>query len=128
MLVRQNPQEAYRRVAFDAHVAGAGAGQLVLLCFEQLDLALGAALLAATRRDNADKSQALTRALSSLTALQLGISKEAAMAPALHQFYEAARSRLLGNVLVFDAEAIRALRGDFAEIGAALAGARPTRE
>jgi flagellar protein FliS len=123
MLARLNPQEAYRRVAFDARVAGAGSGQLVLLCFEQFDLALGAALTAATRRDNAAKSQALTRALSALTALQLGISREAAMAPALHQFYEAARSRLLGNVLAFDPEAIGALRGDFAEIGKALGGA-----
>lgn len=124
MLARHNPQEAYRRVAFDARVAGADPSQLVLLCFEQLDLALGSALMAATRRDNAAKSQALTKALSSLTALQLGISREAAMAPALHQFYEAARARLLGNVLAFDAQAVGALRGDFAEIGKALAGAR----
>jgi flagellin-specific chaperone FliS len=122
MIAAPTPQEAYRRVAFDAHVAGAGSGQLVLLCFEQLDLALGSALLAATRRDNAAKSQALTRALSALTALQLGIAKEAAMAPALHRFYEAARARLLGNVLAFDAPAVGALRGDFAEIGRALAG------
>lgn len=122
MTAPHNPREAYRRVAFDAQVAGAGAGQLVLLCYEQLDLALGSALLAATRRDNAAKSQALTRALSSLTALQLGISKEAALAPALHLFYEAARTRLLGNVLAFDPQAIGALRGDFAEIGKALAG------
>ncbi len=124
MLARHNPQEAYRRVAFDARVAGADPSQLVLLCFEQLDLALGSALMAATRRDNAAKSQALTKALSSLTALQLGISREAVMAPALHQFYEAARARLLGNVLAFDAQAVGALRGDFAEIGKALAGAR----
>lgn len=124
MLARHNPQEAYRRVAFDARVAGADPSQLVLLCFEQLDLALGSALMAATRRDNAAKSQALTKALSSLTALQLGISREAAMAPALHQFYEAARARLLGNVLAFDAQAVGALRGDFAEVGKALARAR----
>jgi flagellin-specific chaperone FliS len=123
MLARHNPQEAYRRVAFDARAAGADPSGLVLLCFEQFDLALGSALLAATRRDNAAKSQALTRALSSLTALQLGISRDAAMAGALHQFYEAARGRLLGNVLAFDAQAVGALRGDFAEIGKALAGA-----
>jgi flagellin-specific chaperone FliS len=124
MLARNNPREAYRRVAFDAQVAGAGPGQLVLLCYEQLDLALGSALLAATRRDHAAKSQALTRALSSLTALQLGISKDAAIAPALHQFYEAARIRLLDNVPAFDAQAVGTLRGDFAEIGRALAAAR----
>jgi flagellin-specific chaperone FliS len=123
MLAHHNPREAYRRVAFDARVAGAGSGQLVLLCFEQLDLALGSALLSATRRDNAAKSQALTRALSSLTALQLGIDREATLAPALRQFYEAARARLLDNVLAFDPEAMRALRGDFAEIAKALAEA-----
>jgi flagellar protein FliS len=124
MLARHNPQEAYRRVAFDACVAGADSSQLVLMCFEQLDLALGSALLAATQRDNAAKSQALTRALSALTALQLGISRNAAMAGALHRFYAAARVRLLDNVLAFDAQAIGALRGDFAEIAKALAGAR----
>lgn len=121
MHASHNPQEAYRRVAIDARIAGAGRGQLVLMCYEQLDLALGASLLAATRRDNAAKSQALTRALSSLTALQLGVSHEAAIASALRQFYEAARARLLDNVLAFDAEAVRALRSDFAEIARALA-------
>jgi flagellin-specific chaperone FliS len=123
MLANHTPSEAYRRVAFDARVAGADPSQLVLLCFEQLDLALGASLLAATRRDNAAKSQALTKALSALTALQLGISREAAMAPALHQFYEAARAQLLGNVLAFDAPAIGTLRGDFAQVGQALTAA-----
>jgi flagellin-specific chaperone FliS len=123
MIARQTPQQAYRRVAIDAQIAGAGSAQLVLLCFEQFDLALGAALLAATRRDNAAKSQALTRALSALTALQLGISEDADLAPALRQFYEAARVRLLGNVPTFDAQAVGALRGDFAEVGRALASA-----
>jgi flagellin-specific chaperone FliS len=122
MIARHNPQEAYRRIAFDARIAGAGSEQLVLLCFEQFDLALGSALLAATRRDNAAKSQALTRALSSLTALQLGVSTEAPLAPALRQFYEAARLQLLDNVLAFDAPAIGVLRRDFAEIGMAMAG------
>jgi flagellin-specific chaperone FliS len=128
MLVRSGPQQAYRRVAFDARVAGAGPGQLVLLCYEQFDLALGSALLAATRRDNAAKSQALTRALSALTALQLGVSQEAALAPDLRQFYEAARVRLLDNGLAFDPEALRALRGDFAEIALAMAGTGRGRE
>ncbi len=123
MHTQHSPHEAYRRVAVDARIAGAGPGQLVLLCYEQLDLALGAALLAATRRDNAAKSQALTRALSALTALQLGVSREAAIAPALQQFYEAARVRLLDNVLAFDAETVRALRQDLAEVSAALTGA-----
>jgi flagellar protein FliS len=123
MIAAVTPQQAYRRIAFDEQIAGAGSAELVLLCFEQLDLALGSALLAATRRDNAGKSQALTRALSALSALQLGISAEADMAPVLRRFYDAARHSLLANVPAFDAEAIGALRSDFAEIGRALAGA-----
>lgn len=123
MLGRPSPQEAYRRVAIDARAAGGSSGELVLLCYEQLDLALGSALLAATQRDNAGKSQALTRALSALTALQLGVSRDAPLAPALVQFYEAARGRLLDCVLAFDAPAIGLLRADFAEIGRALSRA-----
>ena len=73
-MLARNPQEAYRRVDFDARIAGADSRQLVALCYEQLTTALGTALFAAQTGDNRLKSQSLTRALSAITALQLGIS------------------------------------------------------
>ena len=46
MLAMRSPHEAYRRVDFDARVAGADPGQLVTLCYEQLISALGTAVYA----------------------------------------------------------------------------------
>ena len=91
MLATRSPHEAYRRVDFDARVAGADPGQLVTLCYEQLISALGSAVYANGRGDNLLKSQSLTRALSAITALQLGVSGESGVASALRQLYEAAR-------------------------------------
>ena len=71
MLARHNPQDAYRRVDFDARVTGADPMQLVALCYEHLIAALGTALFAHERADNAAKSTALTRGVSALTALLL---------------------------------------------------------
>ena len=43
MLMLRSPHEAYRKVDFDARVAGATPQQLVALCYEQLIAALGTA-------------------------------------------------------------------------------------
>ncbi len=120
MLALRSPQEAYRRVHFDARVEAASARELVSLCYEQLGSALAGALIAHDSRDNAAKSRAVTRALSAVTALQLGIEGEAGVAGALRIFYEAARRTLLDNTLAFDPAAVGALRRDFAEIANAL--------
>lgn len=124
MLALTNPREAYRKVDFDARVAGAGPQDLVALCFEQFVAALGSALFAAEHADNRLKSQALTRALSALTALELGINTADPIAATLVQLYEAARRALLGSVVTFDLATIRAVRQDFADIGAAFGAAR----
>ena len=120
MLALRSPREAYRRVDFDARVEATSAQGLVALCYEQLDSALAAALIAHERRDNAVKSRSVTRALSAVTALQLGIAGEQGVAGALHIFYEAARRSLLDSAIVFDPAAIATLRGDFAEVAQAL--------
>lgn len=121
MLAQRNPQEAYRRVDFDARIAAAKPGELVVLCLEQFVAATGSALIAHERKNNALKSQSMTRALSSLTALQMGIDENGGMASALSQFYGAARHQLLDNVLNFDPVAIATLRADFVEIYQAFA-------
>ncbi|MEP7222263.1 MAG: flagellar protein FliS [Novosphingobium sp.] len=119
MLARHTPQEAYRRVEMDARVNGSDARQLVSLCYEQMISALGSALHAAGHGDNRGKSAAMTRAMASLTALQLGVSGDTGVAAALRHFYESARRTLLDNVLAFDAVAVSVLRQDFINIGRA---------
>jgi flagellin-specific chaperone FliS len=122
MLARKSPQETYRRVDFDARVAGADAPELVALCYEQLVSAIGSAIFANERGDNALKSQSLTRALSAVTALQLGIRGDDGVAGALRTFYDAARRALLENVTAFTPERLHSLRRDVAEVAEAVTG------
>ncbi|MBK6801927.1 flagellar protein FliS [Novosphingobium sp.] len=119
-MLARNPQEAYRRVDFDARVAGADSRQLVALCYEQLTTSLGTALYAAQAGDNRLKSQSLTRALSAITALQLGISSTSEVAGALRLFYESARKAVLDSVLDFNAATIAAIRRDCSDVAAAM--------
>jgi flagellin-specific chaperone FliS len=121
MLMQSSPAEAYRKVDFDARIAGANKRELVLVCFEQLTRALDSALAADQRCDNQGKSAGLTRALAALTALQLGIDRESAVAPALLDLYEAARRALLDAAIGFDRTIIGSVKADFGEIAAALA-------
>lgn len=120
MIHARSPREAYRRVEFDARVEGADPRELVALCYEQVVSALGLALVAYERGDNAMKSQSLTRALSAITALQLGVNGEEPIAVALHQLYQAARRSILDSALEFDPKVISTIRHDFMEIGAAM--------
>ena len=122
MLALRNPQEAYRRVDFDARIASAAPGELVVLCLEQFVTAIGSALVAHERQNNALKSQSITRALTVLTALQMGLDGKVAIAGALAQFYGAARRTLLDSVLHFDVATITTLRQDFLDVSKALAG------
>ena len=121
MHARTSPQETYRRVEFDARVAGASAFDLVGLCYEQLIAAIGSALFAHERSDNGQKSRALTRALSAITALQLGVSdSEEGVAGALRHFYEAARRTVLDSVIDFDGPRLASLQGDVRDIAGAM--------
>jgi flagellar protein FliS len=123
MLASRSPHEAYRRVDFDARVEGADPAQLVVMCYEQLVGALGSALFAHERRDNMLKSQSLTRGLSAITALRLGIVGDEGIAVALRQLYEATRRSILDSALNFDPEIIARMREDFVEICRAMAQA-----
>lgn len=123
MLAARTPQEAYRRVDFDARVSASAPSDLVHLCIEHLIGALGTALHAADQGDNELKSRSITRALTSVTALQLGVSGEEGIAAALRQVYEAARRTILDNATGFDSRQMGRLRNDFIEIGQALRAA-----
>jgi flagellar protein FliS len=92
MLALRDPAQAYRRVDFEARVSSADQRELVRMCYERVISSLGSAIHAHGKGDNGVKSQALTRALSALTALQVGVSGDDTMAGALAQFYTAART------------------------------------
>lgn len=119
----KSPHEAYRRVDFDARIAGADPRQLVLLCYEQLILALGSAIHAEAIGDNARKSQALTRALSAITALQLGLDHTQPLATAFTALFESARQQVLDSVIRFDAAKLGRLKDDITEIAGAFRAA-----
>lgn len=120
MLAIRSPNEAYRRVDFDARVEGSDPRRLVGLCYEQLVSSLGSAIFAQERGDNSLKSKALTRALSAITALQLGVSGEDATAQALRHLYEATRRAILDSAIHFDAKTLGTIRGDYIEISRAM--------
>ncbi len=124
----RSPAEAYRKIDFDARVAGADPGQLVLVCYEQLGTALGSAIHAAQASDNARKSAALTRALAALTALQLGLDHGQPIAATLSTLFDSARHTVLDSVIQFDALALTRLKQDVTEIAGALRSAVNVRE
>jgi flagellin-specific chaperone FliS len=125
MLAIRSPNEAYRRVDFDARVEGSDPRHLVGLCYEQLVSSIGSAIFAQKRGDNSLKSQAITRAMSAVTALQLGVRGEDATAQALRHLYEATRRALLDSAVKFDQEMLSTIRADFIEISRAMNAATP---
>jgi flagellar protein FliS len=123
MLATTNPDEAYRRSAFDARVQGGDTAALVVLCLEQAVAGLGGALMAHERRDPAARSKALTRALTAITALEMGVDREAPLASPLLLVYGGARRALLESVVDFDPALLSPVRQDLIEIEAALRSA-----
>ncbi|MXP41584.1 flagellin [Altererythrobacter soli] len=124
MLALTDPKEAYRRSVFDARVQGGDTAALVQLCLEHAITGLGGALFAHQRSDAAGRSKALTRALTAITALEMGVDRNAPLAGALLQMYGAARHAVLGSVVNFQPELLASVRQDLVDIEKAL-HARP---
>ena len=120
MLASTDPHEAYRRSAFDARVQSGDTAALVLLCLEQAIAGLGGALLANERGDPAARSKALTRALTAVTALEMGVDRSAPLANSLLLVYGGARRAVLDSVVNFDPAVLSPVRQDLLEIEAAL--------
>lgn len=116
MLARTDPYDAYQRVEFDARVKGATPAELVQICYDQLILALSTAMLAEERQDVGLKSRSLTRAVTALMALELGIDREHELAGVLSEFYGAARKTILGCSIEFDRAGLSEIRDDFIEL------------
>ena len=83
MLTLTDPHEAYRRSSLDARVQGGDSAALVQLCLEQAVTALGSALYAQEKGDVALRSKALTRALTAITALEMGVDRDAPHHPSV---------------------------------------------
>lgn len=123
MLLCRSPAEAYAKVDFDARVAGAGTRELVLVCYERLVGEIDRACMADVASDNAAKSEAITKALAALTALELGVDPDSPMAPVLLQLYRPARQALVDAVLAFDHALLRRIRNDLDDIRRAFVAA-----
>ena len=121
--LHRSPHEAYRRIDFDAQIAGANPVQLVVLCYEQLGSALGTAIHAQQAGDSARKSAALARALSAIAALTMGLDRNQAISTAIVTMLESARQTVLGSVLRFDEKALSDLKTDVLDIANAFQAA-----
>jgi len=120
----RNPADTYRSVDFDARVSGATPADLTDLCFEQLIVSLGRALHAHKANDPATRSNALSRSVSCLLALEMGIAGQDGIAATLRDLYARARASVLASVLEWDEPTLARIREDFAEIRDALRASR----
>lgn len=119
MLSRSKPCEAYRQASFDARLLGSTRHELVLFCLEEFLENLGQLELADRRFDAAARSRAITRCVTALTALELGIDRTVAMGSTLSQFYGAAKNNLMDSIRQTDDVAISAMKSDFCDIAEA---------
>lgn len=119
-----NAADTYRSVEFDARVNGATPADLTDLCFEQFVVSLGRAMHAHQARDPAGRSSALSRAVSCLLALEMGIAGQDGVAATLRDLYARARASVLASVLEWDEPTLKRIRDDFADIREALRAAR----
>lgn len=116
----ENPADAYRRSAFDARVRAATAGDLVIVCLEQVSEGLGKALAANRKDDRTRRAEGLTHAHAALMALEMGIDRSGPLAGALSQLYGSARTQILNCVTNFRPESLEVVMKDFAEIADAM--------
>ncbi len=120
MLAWSDPYEAYRRTQLDARVQGGDSTDLVRFCLEQAIQSLGSAILADARQEPTARSKSIVRALTAITALEMGVDREAALGSVLLHFYGAAREALLSSVTRFDAERLATVRQDLLDVSGAI--------
>ena len=76
MLARAKPGEAYRQSNFDVRLMASDRDDLVLICLDDLIENLGVLEIVEQRDDRAARSRTLTRCVTALTALEMGIDRE----------------------------------------------------
>lgn len=123
MLTARTPGLAYRRGSFEARLLAATPQDMVIMCLDDL-LANLVRFEQADLRDHREaRSAALTRCITSLTALEMGVDRSAPLGESLLQFYAAAKSELLGMVVTVKVGRLRAIKADFEEIGSSFRAA-----
>ncbi len=120
MLAITDPTEAYRRSDFDARVQAGDTAALVNLCLEQAILAIGGAQHAQMAANPVMRSKALTRAVTAVIALEMGVDPAAPLGEALLSVYGAIRQSLLDSAVKFDSKALASARQDLIDIKDAL--------
>lgn len=116
MLAANNPGLAYRRSSFEARLFAATPGDMVLICLEDFLVSLVRFEQADLREDREGRSRALTRCITSLTALEMGVDRNAPLGQSLLEIYSAAKSALLSMMVTAEIGAIRRIKTDFSEI------------
>lgn len=116
MLTASDPGLAYRRSSFEARLLAASPQDMVIMCLDDLLANIVRFEQADLRDDRETRSRALTRCITSLTALELGVDRAAPVASALLQFYAAAKSAMLGMVVEVEVSVLRTVKRDFEDI------------
>ena len=123
MLARAT-HEAYRQSNFDVRLMASDRDDLVLICLDDLIENLGVLEIVEQRDDRAARSRTLTRCVTALTALEMGIDREAELASSLAHFYGAAKNLMLDSIRALDLGKVRQLRDDLREIAFAFRAAK----
>lgn len=123
MLAATNPALAYRRSHFEARLLAASPQDMVLMCLDDLLTNLVRFEHADLREDREARSDALTRCITSLTALEMGVDLSAPLGAALVQFYTGSKKALLGMLVSADMTQLRAIKADFQDIRQSFAAA-----
>lgn len=116
MLAALDPGLAYRRSSFEARLLVASPQDLVMMCLDDFLANLVRFEQADLREDREARSAALTRCVTSLTALEMGVDRTVPIGETLLQFYAAAKSALLGMMVSIQPGQLRTIKADFEEI------------
>lgn len=118
MLRVMDPAAAYRRIEFDACVAGSDAGDLVLLCIAHVRAALSQAIWADRQDNRESRVRALGQARSGLVALRMGVDRASPIANDLLTLYGAMEDSVTASQFRFNRPAMDRLTIDLDEIAA----------
>lgn len=116
MLAARDPRLAYRRSSFDARLVAASPQDMVIMCLDDLLANLVRFEQADLRDDREARSAGLTRCITALTALEMGVDRATPLGPTLLQFYAAGKAALLGMMVTIEVGTLRAIKADFEEI------------
>ena len=116
MLAASDPGLAYRHSSFDARLLAASPQDMVIMCLDDFLANLVRFEHADLRDDREARSTALTRCITALTALEMGVDRSASLGQSLLQFYAAAKSALLGMLVTIEVGRLRAIKADFEDV------------